>query len=93
MINKGDLPLFFNHLSARLWLKDKYDELIVMRDVVYRDELKVYMYHLVLKKDVYIKNFKLLEGNKDVNVEEYKQSYQPIEITESGMINIKECIK
>lgn len=85
-ININDMPSFINHLSARLYLKQKYGELIVMRNVRYEERGKVYQYHFVVNKQDYVENFELERKGKSYDKTSYEESYQELEITDDGHI-------
>lgn len=83
-----EMPSFINHLSARLYLKLRYGELIVMKNVRYGERGKVYEYHFVVNKQEYVKNFELKKEGNPYDELSYLKSYQEIEITDDGNIYI-----
>ncbi|WP_096271230.1 hypothetical protein [Paucisalibacillus globulus] len=91
-ITKDDVtqfPCFFNHQSARMWLKSVYGEYIALSHVDYRMETKIYFYHLVQDKTRYLewKDSKMrLEPVED---SVYRDTYQLIEITETGRLKLR----
>lgn len=98
LISRKDLsnfPCFFNHDSARMWLKEKYGKFFVLSDVSYHGERKLYHYHLVQDKHAYLEWREALMEQQVLNDDLYTHLYQSVIVSEDGKLTIlfKEDIK
>ena len=82
------MPLFLNHKSAREWFKSHYGNRFVMKESSYIDGEKVYFYHLVMNRDAYLKGINKMSEGELIGGLDFIDSYQPIEITEDGMVHV-----
>jgi hypothetical protein len=82
-------PCFFNHKSARLWLKNVYGEYFVLSHVDYRMNNKIYFYHLVKDRNRYLEWKDAKMRLEPVDESDYRDTYQLIEITETGRLKLR----
>lgn len=91
-ITKEDLlqfPRFFNHESARMWLKERYGSYFVMSDINYDPfGKKIYYYSLVQDKDRYLEWRDKLARSEVVDDSLYEDTHQKCSITEDGKFTV-----
>ena len=84
-----ELPLFINHRSARYYFKQKFGIRFVMVDSYVENNVKFYIYHLVLNKKIYIQSANAIREGSPFLHSEFENSYKVIEISEDGYVFIK----
>ena len=82
------IPQFHSHEEARQWFKEKYGDDFMMTDSEEIGGEKCYFYTLILDRAKYEKGHRELVEKGYIIGTEHLNSYQSIEIMESGFIHI-----
>ena len=86
---EAKLPLFGGHSEAREWFKGQYgDDFMLTGSETYGQD-KCYFYDLILDREVYEREQKkLYEGRISDGAIAFLNSYQSIQIHETGEVHI-----
>lgn len=86
---EAEIPEFDSHENARYYFKNKYGDSFVMANSMMVQDEKVYIYHLILDRKNYFDGVKKLQADGFIKDSlDFINSYQPVEIFESGRIHI-----
>ena len=87
-----NLPKFRNCNEAEDYFKNLFGDLFLPYRILKADNERVYLYHLILNRTTYKKGATKLRERKwslkDEDCCNYLNSYQPIEIDDSGIVQI-----
>lgn len=82
------IPQFHSHEEARKWFKEKYGNDFMLTDVEEIGEETCYFYVLILDRSEHEKGQLELKEKGYLVGTEFLNSYQSIEIMESGFVHI-----
>lgn len=86
----GEMPRFINHLSARVWLKERLKSRFIMVGSEIKNNVKFYEYHLIHDKLAYAHTLNAIREGNPYNKGEFLNSFSVFEISEEGFIFQKE---
>ncbi|MDL4842982.1 hypothetical protein [Aquibacillus rhizosphaerae] len=86
----NDMPDFENHLQARDWFKEQFQDRFSLRNSDVNNGEKVYYYHLIKKPEMYqeyMDSFAKPVKHEITHMETF-ESYSTVEISEDGSVSL-----